>query len=82
MADDPIQILVRAALVESGLKQTAVAPRLGISRPALSDRLRGRTRFTTAELPAIASMLGMSLVDLLGDVVEPTHPERKTTTHV
>lgn len=81
MADDPIQILVRAALVESGLKQTAVAPRLGISRPALSDRLRGRTRFTTAELPAVAAVLGMSLVDLLGDV-EPTHPERKTTTHV
>ena len=34
-------------------------------RSSVSDRLRGRTRWTTAELPVVAQMLGVSMSDLL-----------------
>lgn len=62
---DPIQVRVSQLVDDSGMTQHAVARRLGLSRSSVSDRLRGRTRWTTAELPVVAQMLGVSMSDLL-----------------
>lgn len=51
-------------LYASALLQQDMAAQLGISRTALNDRLKGRARFTAEELPAIASLLGMTLAEL------------------
>lgn len=67
-AVSPIDLLISDLLRDSGMTQAAVARRLGLSRPSVSDRFRGRTRWTTAELPVVAQMLGMSVSDLLEDV--------------
>lgn len=64
---DPIQVRVSSLVDESGMTQDAVGRRLGLSRASVSDRLRGRTRWTTAELPVVAQMLGISMLDLLGE---------------
>lgn len=63
----PIDARLSALIHDSGMTQAAVARRLGMSRTSLGDRLRGRTRWTTAELPVVAQMLGMSMLDLLED---------------
>lgn len=61
----PLTPRVIEALRESGYKQSYLADRLGMARPTLSDRMRGRTRFTADELPAIAHVLGMTVAELL-----------------
>lgn len=50
---------------DSGFKQETVARRLGLNASTVSRRLRGETRFTAAELPALAQMLGVTITQLL-----------------
>ena len=61
---DRIADLVRA----SGVKQAALARRLHLHPVSLSDRLRGRTRWTADELLPLARVLGVHPAELLGDL--------------
>lgn len=56
---------VREALRARGIRQSDAARVLGLSQPALSDRLRGRTPFTLADLDALAAHLGVTVAELL-----------------
>ena len=56
-----IEQVVADALAATGLSQAQVAYRLGMSRQALSDRLRGRTRWTTTDLPVACQLAGVSV---------------------
>lgn len=71
----PSQFLIGARVADqlraSGMTQAAIGARLHLSRTAVNDRMTGRTRFTSDELPAIAHMLGMTLAELLGEDRRP-----------
>ena len=56
---------VREALRARGIRQHTAARVLGLSQPALSDRFRGRTPFTLADLDRIADHLGVTVAELL-----------------
>ncbi len=58
---------IAKAIRRSGLRDAHFARSLGLSTPAMSDRMRGRTRWTLTEAALIARMLGVSLDDLVGD---------------
>ena len=64
MADTPQTI--REAMTSAGVTQTALAERLGLTQPAVSARLAGRTPITVDELQIIADALGVEPADLLG----------------
>lgn len=66
-AHEPIGPRIADLVRESGLKQAYIARRLNLSRSAVSDRLRGRTRWSADELAPLAHVLHLRLVDLLGD---------------
>lgn len=61
---------IRSAVDSSGIRQESLASRLHMSRQALQDRLRGRTRWTTVEKESLAHVLGMALLELEDDPVE------------
>lgn len=61
---------IRSAVASSGVRQESLASHLHMSRQALQDRLRGRTRWTTQEAAVLARVLGVRLVDLLDDPVQ------------
>lgn len=63
----PVTEAVRA----SSLTVREVALVLGLSRPAVYDRLRGRTDWTLREAALVAKVLGVSLDELVGDVDLP-----------
>ena len=56
---------VREELARRGIRQVDVALALGLSQPAISDRLRGRTPFTLADLERLAELLGVNVAELL-----------------
>jgi transcriptional regulator with XRE-family HTH domain len=56
---------VRAAIARAGLRQTAVADAVGMSRTAMGYRLKGRYPFTIDELYAISSYLGVPIGTLI-----------------
>ena len=64
MADTPQAI--REAMTSAGVTQTALAERLGLTQPAVSARLSGRTPITVDELRIIADALGVDAAVLLG----------------
>lgn len=64
----PLSPRVTALLRESGITQDVIGQHLGLTRVAVSDRMTGRTRYTAEELPAIASMLSMTLAELVGTI--------------
>lgn len=53
-------------MTSAGVTQTALAERLGLTQPAVSARLSGRTPITVDELRVIADVLGVEPADLLG----------------
>lgn len=64
--DEDVAAVVRQALKEQGLSQRqAAAPIFGLSQQALSDRLRGRTPFTVADLGGLAAHLKVPVAQLL-----------------
>lgn len=58
---------ITAKLRAAGITQEALSPVLGLSRPAISDRMRGRTRWALTEAREIADLLGITLDSLVGD---------------
>jgi len=48
---------IHGLLTRGGLRQVDVAPALGLSQQAVSDRLRGRTPFTLVDLERLADLL-------------------------
>lgn len=58
---------IREAMTAAGITQTALAERLGLTQPAVSARLSGRTPITVDELRIIAATLGVDAGDLLKD---------------
>lgn len=58
---------IREAVRRSPFTQTEVGHRLGLSQPAVSARLTGRTRWTLAEIVELARLLGMTVDELIGD---------------
>jgi len=51
--------IAQRAIREQGRKQSWIAEQLGISRSALSLKLRGRRRFDPDELKELARILGL-----------------------
>ena len=56
---------VRELLRRRSLRQADLAMALGLSPGAVSDRLRGRTPFTLADLERIAELLEVPVSELL-----------------
>lgn len=54
-------------MAEKGATEKSLADRTGIPRTTLRRRLTGLSSFTINELHAIASHLGVSLLDILAD---------------
>ncbi len=54
-------------MARRSMSQTQIAERLGISQPAVSARLLGRTPFDVNELVAIAEVLGVPVSTLIGE---------------
>ena len=57
--------VVAAQIKSAGLSQRDMATRTGVPLVTLSRRITGRSPFTVAELATIASVLGVSVVDLV-----------------
>lgn len=76
--------VVRACAGLAGESQADIARVLGITRPAVTARLSGRTRWTVAEVEALADHYGvevaaffdLSRLGLLVDVT-PSTPARR-----
>ncbi|WP_141367514.1 helix-turn-helix domain-containing protein [Glutamicibacter uratoxydans] len=67
---------VRAWCARQNVSQRSLAKVLGISQSSMSYRYSGRTPFTFGELMAIASILGITLGQLLGsDLVNEKDPQ-------
>lgn len=62
---------IMAALAAERITQLELAALLGISRPAVSDRMRGRSRWSLAEVVALADRLGVSVDYLVGRANPP-----------
>jgi transcriptional regulator with XRE-family HTH domain len=56
---------VRAAMGRANVNQASLADLIGMSRPALSDRLACRRAFTTDHLFAIGEALGVDPLSLM-----------------
>ena len=57
---------IAQAVRASGRSGVYLATKLGMTQPAFSDRMRGRTPWTLADAIAIADDLGVSLDGLVG----------------
>lgn len=60
---------VRAEAARRQVTQTMLADRLGLTQPGMSRRMLGRVPFSAAELAAVAEVLSVSVVDLIGEAV-------------
>lgn len=67
--------VVAQSIRAAGLSQRDIAARAGVPLVTLSRRLTGRSPFTVVEVAAIASVLGVSVVELA------LRAERTTATH-
>lgn len=52
---------IRAFIDSKGIKHTAVAHKLGMSKQLFSSKLRGQTNFTADEYIALCHALGVDL---------------------
>ena len=63
--------------------QVQLSRAIGMAQQSLSERLRGKTPFTTDDLGRVADALGVHPAELLGGVAPPTgnppEPIRATT---
>lgn len=64
---------VRAAMARKRKTQNDVAGELGLSRQAVSDRLRGRTPWTVSEIHQLARLLDVPACALVDPLAHPTH---------
>lgn len=58
---------IRAEMVRRGIRQVDLAATLDMRQSSLSVRLSGRVAFDVNELQAVATALGVPLVELLTD---------------
>lgn len=72
LTDTALGAAIRDRRMRRGLRQDALAARAGIDRRVLSRLERGERACRVAELDAIASALGVSLLTLIGDVQQRT----------
>jgi DNA-binding transcriptional regulator YdaS (Cro superfamily) len=72
-ADDDLRTQVRAALKASGMKQAAIAARLGVTEKHLSQMLTGRVRLPVRWADAILAECGSAL----RFTVEPGTPPKE-----
>lgn len=56
---------ITAAVRDSGYTQQRVADLLGVSRPAVADRMRGRTRWTVEDVARLSRELGLTPDELI-----------------
>lgn len=64
-ATDPtLEDVIARALRAKGMSQRAIAHRLGLSQQTVSDRITGKTKWRTTELPVVAQLCGTSLRNL------------------
>lgn len=56
-----VDAVLADALRDSGLTQRAIGFRLGLSAQAVSDRMRGRTSWTTREVPVVCQLLNLDV---------------------
>lgn len=61
---------VRAAMGRHRVTQAALAAKLGVSRPTLSERINGSRAFTTDELVVICEALDLDFLSLFSGAVE------------
>lgn len=59
---------VRAGLARRSLTQDDLAQRLGLTRQAVGRRLTGKVPFTHPEIRETATLLGVSIASLYGEV--------------
>jgi len=58
---------LRVELARRALPDCALAEILGVSRQAISMRMRGKQAFRVSELGAIAAAWGIDLAELIGE---------------
>ena len=73
---------VRAWLGRRRITQTALARALGLSQPAVSNRLKGTTPFDVNELATTAQLLDIPLERLLGPLMKMTPEELRIASEV
>ncbi len=52
--------LLKAAIVESGMKQSEVAEKIGISYQSLSDKINNKTEFKVNEVISLCEVLDIA----------------------
>lgn len=62
--DQVLAATIREEIKATGMTQQSIAFRLGYSEQALSDRLRGRTRWTAVEIPVVCQLIGITPTQL------------------
>ena len=58
-ANDSVSAVLRACMALAGESQERVAEVLGVTRPAVTARLAGRTRWTVSEVEVLADHYGI-----------------------
>lgn len=66
--DQRVPANIRAEVARRGLRQKDLAEMLGMSQASVSARLHGRVEFRLSEIEVLASIWGISLSYLLGEV--------------
>lgn len=73
--NDRIAREVRAELARRGLTQLDLANAIGLSQASVSERLRGKTPFTSDDIERVADALGVHPSVLVGgNAPQPTPP--------
>ena len=62
--DQAVGFTVNQYLFARSVTQTMLAKKLGITYPGVSNRLRGRIKWTAADLAVTANMFGVEVADL------------------
>jgi len=64
-ADEALGRILHLTMWDHGIKQTELAPKLGMDQSTLSKKLRGVRPWTFAEFLAVADILGVDALDIL-----------------
>jgi transcriptional regulator with XRE-family HTH domain len=67
-ASERVSLTVERLLVEQGMSRSELGRRLGVSPPAVVNKLHGRRRWTVDELDDLAAALGVTVQRLVATV--------------
>lgn len=76
---DTVAAEVRAEMGRRAMSQVTLAGLIGMSQQSLSERLRGKTPFTTDDLEKVAGALGVHPATLLGGLPNSPQPTPPAT---